>query len=263
MEAALKIAGTGLRVAEHWLEVISHDVANAQTPGFKRLNVQFGELVSRAAPAPPAATETAAGPVNASGLVGLGARNLGDAIDFSDGALQATGHPLDLAIRGPGFIEVALPTGELAYARGGQLRVDAEGRLALRSGPVLTAQIAVPADVGELAIDVDGRVKGKVASSGEVLDLGQLLLARVADPSAMEPLGDGLYAPTERSGDALALTPGKDGAGKLLQGYVEASNADLTAALTDLMLAQRAFQLNARIIQAADNALEIVANLKR
>jgi len=252
---ALYIAGSGLTAAERGLTVVAHNVANMQVAGFKRISAQFSELISR-----PAATD---GSGNAQApLTGLGTRVADNIIEFSPGALQPTGSPLDIAIQGDGFIEVELPNGEYALSRGGRLEVDADGRLALASGEVIGADIRVPEDASELKIETDGRVRARVGEASEYVELGQLMLSKVANPSAMRPLGNGLYMVTESSGEALAHAPSEIG-GEFVQGFLEGANVDLVQQMAQLVVAQRTYQVNARIIQAADRLLETVNNLQR
>lgn len=256
---ALHIASTALRANEAWIGSIAHNIANLQTPGFKRVSVQFSELVHQQQ-----ATAASVGSVPNKLLSGLGTRLRDSVIEFGAGSVQPTGVPTDVAIQGNGFFEVVHPdTGELVYTRVGRLTVNAEGQLALRSGHVLSGAISVPPDVTELFIASDGTVKGRVGNSTEQIDLGELTLARVLDPGAMRPAGDGFYAVTEQSGEAATQQPGTEGVGTLLAGHLEGANVDLQREMTELVMAQRAYQLNARIIQTAASVMETMNNLER
>jgi flagellar basal-body rod protein FlgG len=254
---AIQIAGSALHATGHWIDVISQNLANINTPAYKRASVQFAELVRPADPMVEATAE------RRNVAAGFGTHMLPNRVEFLAGPLQATGIPTDVAIQGSGLLEVTRSNGELAYTRVGRLRVDADGRLALPTGELLTSDIVVPAEITEIAIGPDGRAAGRVGESPETVELGQLMLARVADPGAMQPLGNGLYATTEASGDAIVQAPGEDGMGTLLAEHLEASNVDLNATMSQLLLAQRAYQLNARVIQVFDTMYEAVMNIKR
>lgn len=250
---AVHIATSGLTANQSWIDSISNNVANMQTTAFKRSQVNFQSIVK------------AQGGLPAAPLLPAGAGvALGQAtIDFSPGAMRATNLPYDLAIQGNGFFEVALASGETLFTRVGNFRVNAQGQLALPGGEVLAGDILIPPDVKAVQIQADGVVKARLGESGELQELGMLRLAMFAQPAQLESVGNGLYRAGTAAGAVEYRTPGEEGAGLLLQGQLEVSNVDLVSEMTDLVLAQRAYQLNARILQTSDQVLETINNLRR
>lgn len=254
---ALNIASSALAANQAWIDSISNNVANMQTIGFKRSEVNFHDRVRDVA------VRDEAGATTLMSHAGAGVQ-VGEPVQvFSPGTVRATGNELDLAIQGDGFFEVALPTGELAYTRAGRFHVDADGQLALADGQVLSGDVRVPPDVGRLQIKQDGQVQGTVSETGEVINLGQLQLVRFASAEQLSKLSDGLYRPSELSGEPVYAEPGRDGLGALLQGSIEMSNVNLIDEMSGLVLAQRAYQMNARLLQASDQVLETINNLRR
>ncbi|HET7370767.1 MAG TPA: flagellar basal-body rod protein FlgG [Gammaproteobacteria bacterium] len=256
---ALYIARTGLEAQQAYLNVISNNVANLRTPGFKKGRVNFVDIASRnsilanADPMQSPATQ----------LTGNGTAIASTQRVFSEGALRATGGPLDLAIKGPGFFEVASANGRMAYTRAGRLHIDKEGYLAVADGSRLSADIRIPPDASSVTITAKGAVRAHVAGRNGTIQIGRLDLVRFMNPGGLTPIGNSEYRPTQASGEPLYGRPGNTGLGTLEQGYLEASNVDMNSAMTNLMLAQRAYQLDARVIQVADQVLETINNLRR
>lgn len=254
---ALSIASSGLTANQAWIDSISNNVANMQTIGYKRSQVNFHDMVRQVS------TRDESGAVTSAMLSGAGIQ-AGQATQvFSPGTIRESGNGLDLAIQGDGFFEVALPTGELAYTRAGRFHRDADGQLALSGGQVLTSDLRIPPDASKLLIKQDGMVQATIVETGEVINLGQVQLAKFASAENLQKLSDGMYRPTQLSGAAAYAEPGRDGQGVLLQGYVEMSNVNLIDEMSGLVLAQRAYQMNARLLQASDQILETINNLRR
>lgn len=254
---ALSIAASGLTANQAWIDSISNNVANMQTVGYKRSQVDFHDMVRQSQ-----ATDAGGRPTDQM-LMGAGIRAGAMSQVFSPGTIRESGNALDVAIQGDGFFEVTLATGELAYTRAGRFHLDADGQLALSTGQVLSGGVRVPPDVSSLEIKQDGTVQGKIVETGELIDLGQVHLASFGSAENLAKLGDGMYRPTELSGSATYSEPGRDGQGVLLQGYVEMSNVNLIDEMSGLVLAQRAYQMNARLLQAGDQILETINNLRR
>lgn len=254
---ALSIASAGLTANQTWIDSISNNVANMQTIGYKRSQVNFRDMVRQVT------TRDEAGGMSETLLSGAGIRALPPTQVFSPGPVRESGNALDLAIQGDGFFEVALPTGELAYTRAGRFHLDAEGQLAMNEGQTLTADLRVPPDARNLLIKQNGLVQATIVETGEVITVGQLQLAKFASAEGLKKLSDGLYRPTASSGEAIYTEPGREGQGVLLQGYVEMSNVNLIDEMSGLVLAQRAYQMNARLLQASDQILETINNLRR
>jgi flagellar basal-body rod protein FlgG len=179
------------------------------------------------------------------------------------GALTQTNAPLDVAINGNGFIEVTRADGSPAYTRAGSLMVNTQGMLATRTGEVLAAKIAVPPDAAAVSIADDGHVYAMPANSTTPTDLGQIDLVSFENPDGMQAVGGTLYVPGPQAGDPHSGAPNTDGLGSLQSGYLESSNVDMTTELTTLMLAQRGFELNSRVVQASDQMLQTVNSLYR
>jgi flagellar basal-body rod protein FlgG len=254
---ALSIASSGLAANQAWIDSISNNVANMQTIGYKRSEVNFHDMVREVA----VRDETGATDTQLNAGAGI---QVSDPVQiFSPGTVRATDNPLDLAIQGDGFFEVALTTGELAYTRAGRFHLDGDGQLALGNGQVLSSDLRVSPDIGKVVIKPDGQVQGTITETGEVINIGQIQLARFASADRLQKLSDGLYRPTEMSGEAVYAEPGRDGQGTLLQGSVEMSNVNLIDEMSGLVLAQRAYQMNARLLQASDQILETINNLRR
>ncbi|HEU4652743.1 MAG TPA: flagellar hook-basal body complex protein, partial [Steroidobacteraceae bacterium] len=179
------------------------------------------------------------------------------------GELRQSNEPLDLAIDGPGFFEVLRADGTPAYTRAGKLHVNQDGLLAAADGSVLSAQIQIPSDAQQIHIEADGRVSVLVADDDTPVEVGRIELATFANPAALKAAGGGLYVADSDTGDAQVAAPGEQGTGTLRQGFVEASNVQMADELVSMMLAQRSFELNARVVQAADQMLSITNSLYR
>lgn len=249
---AISIANSGLSAQQKYLDTISSNIANMQTMGYKKENINFSDLVASNVSANNTVTQQ-----------GIGVASINTDTDFANGDVQTTNQPYHFAIQGKGFFEVEQADGSLAYTRVGLFHVNAEGRLALGNGQALTADVRIPPDVERVVLGSDGTLTGKVIGTGEVLDLGRIELTRFENDSQLKKIGDGLYKPTERSGQPEYGEIASDGMGKLLQGHLEMSNVDLVSEITNLIMAQRAYQLNARVLQAGDQIMETINNLRR
>jgi flagellar basal-body rod protein FlgG len=258
MNDAMYIAATGLQTQQLNVDTIANNMANAVTPGFKSGRVNFQELMHRDALQTAGAVGDAGSGIARGTGVGVGSLLK----NFSAGEVKATGNELDLAIRGDGFIEVQLGDGSTGYWRGGTVQVTAEGWLATSQGQLIKPQIRVGKDAKGLLITPEGRVLHRAEGVRDV-ELGQLDLHVFSDPSGLRVLGDGLYQSTSGSGDAMPLRPGADGAGTFMQGYAEQSNVKLVDEMVNLMLAQRAYEMNVKVIQAADEMLGMSNNMRK
>lgn len=254
MNGAFYIGATGLRAQERALGVAANNIANMNTPGFKRSQIRFSELMS----AQPASDGLSRAPFGrASGVAALEASPV-----FEQGELRATGSAFDIAVEGDGFIEVLGPEGQSLLWRGGTLSVSADGLLATADGLPLRALITVPEGVSELRIGRDGTVSGLVAGDAVATELGRIDLMAVRDLASLESLSGGLY----RAGSADAasvMVPGEDGAGTIVQGAIEASNVALSNEMVTLMLMQRAYAASAQALQAGDQLMGIANGLRR
>ena len=251
---ALYISATGLRSQQAQIDVISNNVSNMQTPGFKKSRVNFAEISSPAT--------DGADPTQGQSK-GAGTRVLSTLPIFSEGELRLTQNPTDLAISGTGFFELDTDAGEKVYTRSGQFRINDEGRLTTINGLRLTQDLQIPPDARDLLISPTGEVTALLGNDTVRSQIGSIELSTFAAPDSLQSIGDNTFAPTEASGAASPGKPGDTGYGKLQQGSLEMANVNLIDEMTNLMLAQRAYQMNARVLQASDQILETINNLRR
>lgn len=256
---ALYIANTGLRTQQTQLDVIANNVVNMNTAGFKKTRLSFADLTYRNVNLPEVRPADAKG----GSMIGSGISVAATRPEFSGGEIRQTNNPLDVAIQGNGFFEVILANGETRYTRAGQLKLDSDGYLASMMGDRLSAGIQIPPDAEEIEIATNGEVRVRLTGETEPVSLGTIELARFVNTSGLEPAGNGYYTATEDSGATFFAPSGDTDTGGLMQGYLEMSNVDLTEEMTNLMLAQRAYQLNARLLQTSDQVLETINNLRR
>ncbi|WP_332819481.1 flagellar hook-basal body protein [Sphingopyxis sp.] len=257
MNQALEIAAVSLRAQQRALETMANNIANVNTPAFKRSDVIFAEVVGNG-PAPVNRTEEIArNAMLQSGGVHFAAR---DMISLQ-GEMRPTGNALDIAVDGRGFIELAGPDGQTWLWRGGRLTVNRDGYLAAADGGVLQSLIAVPDDASELTIGRDGVVAAKTAD-GDTVELGQIMLVRVDSDASLERAKPGLYRTLDEARVTEAVA-GEDGTGTIEQGMTEESNVDFSAAMVQLLMIQRAYAANAQVVQAADQISSLSNNLKR
>ncbi len=250
---ALYISATGLRSQQEQIDVISNNVANMQTPGFKRGRVNFAEI----------AAPFAGNGATAAAAHGGGTRVLSTSTLFGAGDLRPTGNALDLAIDGEGFFELETPAGDRVYTRAGQFRVDREGYVVSVNGMRLAQGLQIPPDAADVRIGLDGEISARLGTDTTRSIIGTVELAVLAAPDALVSAGDNVFAVTDASGEPTIGRPGEAGFGRLHQGYVEMANVELVDEMTTLVMAQRAYQLNARVLQASDQLLETINNLRR
>lgn len=261
MLRSLHTAATGMEAQELKMDVVANNLANAGTTGFKRVRAEFEDLLSETIRAPQA-PDPRGGTEPAPLQVGLGVRAGATSRDFGQGDLVATGNSLDVAIEGAGFFRVLRPNGEPAYTRAGNFRVDAAGRLVTQRGELLDPAIDVPPDAVDLTIRPDGTVLARAADATAAEEIGTLELATFVNPNGLLALGGNLFAASEASGEPLHRRPGEEGAGTLLQGHLEGANVKAVEEMIDLIATQRAYELNARVIQTADEMLQRLAALR-
>ncbi|HEY6124778.1 MAG TPA: flagellar basal-body rod protein FlgG [Steroidobacteraceae bacterium] len=258
MTDALYVGATGMRAHQTQVDTIANNVANVNTVGFRRESVNFSSVMA-------ALQSGATDPLGSQLRETLQSRGAGAIaslqLSTQAGELKQTQAPLDVAIDGAGFFEVLLPDGTPAYTRAGALSLNSEGMLA-GAGLPLSARIAVPSDTRDLRITNDGRVMATVADRSDV-ELGNIELAAFANPAGLQSIGDNLYQATGASGEMQLGAPGEAGNGQLRQGFLESSNVQLVDELVSLMLAQRGFEMNSKIVQAADQMLGITNSLYR
>jgi len=259
---ALNIAATGMTAQQMRVEVISNNLANMSTTGFNTRRAEFADLHYQQLRRP-GSINASDGTVVPTGIqVGLGVKPVAVSVQLSQGALTQTNGDLDLAIEGGGYIEVALPNGESAFTRDGGLKRSADGQVVTADGFPVVPEATIPEDAISISINPDGEIYAYFADQVEAELLGRLTLASFTNPQGLEAMGDNLFRETEASGPATVGDPGTDGLGILRQGYLEDSSVDAVREITDLIEAQRAYELNAKVITAADQMMSATSQVR-
>ncbi len=260
MIRSLWIAKTGLDAQQTQMDVISNNLANVSTSGFKRARAVFEDLLYQTIRQPGAqSSEQTQLP---SGLqIGTGVKPVATERIFTQGNLQQTGNAKDVAIQGGGFFQVLMPDGTTSYTRDGSFQTDANGQLVTSSGYAVQPAITVPADAQTLTIARDGTVSVTQPGSSTPTTIGTLQLAMFINPAGLQSLGENLYAETASSGTPSASAPGSNGAGVLNQGYVETSNVNVVEELVNMIQTQRAYEINSKAIQTSDQMLQRLTQL--
>jgi flagellar basal-body rod protein FlgG len=262
MIRALYSAATGMLSQQLNIDVIANNLANVNTAGFKKGRADFQELLYQTIREPgSASTSTTQSPTGIQ--VGLGVRPAAVQRLFLQGSLVQTGNPLDLAVEGDGFFQVQLQTGETAYTRAGSFKIDNQSRLVTSDGDPLEPAITVPLDAEEIAVGQDGIVTASLPGQSAPSQIGQLQIARFANPAGMRAVGRNLSEETESGGTPQVGTPGEDGRGTILQGFVEQSNVSVVEELISLIVGQRAYEVTSRAITAADEMLRVTNAIVR
>jgi flagellar basal-body rod protein FlgG len=243
------------------LDVTANNIANVSTNGFKKGRAEFADLMYQ--------TVRSAGSATGNGTtapdaveIGMGTRLAATSRELGQGELHATGNQLDIAIEGNGYLPVTLPNGETAYTRNGALHTSAEGRLVTSEGFAVAGDITIPADAQTLTIGADGTVSATLPGESQPVELGQIQIAMFANPGGLAAQGGTLFRETSASGTAVIGAPGEGGAGTIRQGMLEVSNVNVVEEMIDLISGQRAYEINSRVIRAADEMLGQTAQLR-
>jgi flagellar basal-body rod protein FlgG len=260
MIRSLWISKTGLEAQQTQMDVISNNLANVSTSGFKRARAVFEDLLYQTIRQPGAqSSEQTQLP---SGLqIGTGVKPVATERIFTQGNLQQTGNAKDVAIQGNGFFQVLMPDGTTTYTRDGSFQLDANGQLVTASGYPIQPAITLPADTQTLTIANDGVVSVTQAGSSTPVTVGTLQLAMFVNPAGLQSLGENLYAETASSGTPSTNTPGSNGAGTLNQAYVETSNVNVVEEMVNMIQTQRAYEINSKAIQTSDQMLARLTQL--
>lgn len=259
---ALYIASTGMSAQERNVEVISNNIANMRTTGYKRQRAEFQDLLYQQITRAGAQTSDQGTMVPAGLEIGSGVRTVASPRVMSQGSVNMTEGELDVAVRGEGFFMIQLPDGRTAYTRDGSFERDADGQLVNSSGYPVTPGITIPGNAKGVSISSDGIVQAFLGTDSTPTQLGQLQLARFVNKSGLESMGDNLFLETAASGPAQVAVPNTDGSGDLLQGYLEMANVNSVTEIADLIAAQRAYEMNARVISGADQMMQATSQLR-
>lgn len=260
MMKSLWIAKTGLTAQQSQLDVIANNLANVGTSGFKRSRAVFEDLMYQTIRTPGA--QSSQQTQIAAGLqIGTGVRPVATERLFSQGNLQQTSNPKDIAIRGQGFFQVLMPDGSTAYTRDGSFQVSSEGQLVTASGYPIQPGVTIPSNAQDITFGSDGTITVTQPSSSAHLQVGSLQLVQFSNPAGLESRGENLYVETPASGTPNAATPGTNGTGVLMQGYVETSNVNVVEELVNMIQTQRAYEINSKVINVADQMLQKLGQL--
>lgn len=257
---SLWISKTGMEAQQTQLDVISHNLANVSTTGFKRANAVFEDLMYQNLRQVGAnSTEQSQLPTGLQ--LGLGVRTVATSRAFTQGSMQQTNNQLDVAIKGNGFFQVTQPDGTIGYTRDGSFQVDAQGRIVTSSGLPVANGITVPPTATNVSIANDGTVTATVSGNATPQNLGTLALAHFVNPAGLEPKGENLFAETAASGQPNGGTAGTNGLGTIMQGFLETSNVNVVQELVSMIQTQRAYEMNSKAIQTSDQMLQKLGQL--
>lgn len=263
MIRALYTAASGMTAQQMNVDNIAHNLANANTAGFKMRRAQFQDLLYQNL-IQPGASASQQSSVPTGLQLGLGTRAASNEIIFSQGDFAQTNNPLDVVIQGRGFFQIRRANGELAYTRSGSFHLNRDGALVTSDGETLDPQVTIPQDAQSITIATDGTVSFTQPGQTAAQTAGQIQLANFQNPAGLNSLGRNLYTPTDASGDAVVGTPGgQEGLGTLLQGYTEQSNVSVVEEFINLIVSQRAYEANSKVVKAADEMYQQVNNVTR
>jgi len=261
MIRALYTAASGMLAQQLNLDDIANNLANASTTGFHSRRLQFQDLIYQSVVSPgSAATQQTTIPAGLQ--IGLGTRPASSELLQNEGDFDNTGNPLDLAIQGQGYFQVTLPTGDLAYTRSGAFHMDQNGNVVTANGDPLTPNITIPSNALTITVGTDGTVSITLPAQAQSQQVGAIQLATFANPGGLNSVGTDLFQPTTASGDAILGTPGgSDGLGSIQQGNLEESNVNVVTEFVNMILAQRSYEANSRVIKAADEMFQTINGL--
>ncbi|UOE99923.1 flagellar basal-body rod protein FlgG [Bdellovibrio bacteriovorus] len=261
MLKSLNTAATGMAAQQTNMDVIANNIANVSTNGFKRSRAEFEDLMYQTQKEPGTASgENAYSPNGVQ--TGLGVRTAAIQKDFAGGSAQVTKNPLDLQIEGSGFFQVLTPDGQVGYTRDGAFKKDPNGRIVDKNGNVLQPEITVPPDVAGLEIAATGEVRVIQGLNDAPTTIGQIDIVNFVNPAGLKAMGKNVFTQTPSSGQAIASRPGLNGTGYLSQGQLEASNVNIVDEMVNMITSQRAYETNSKVIQASDQMLQSINNLR-
>jgi len=262
MIKAMNTAATGMVAQQTSIDNIANNLANVNTTGFKKARIEFQDILYQNFRK--AGTATAIGaeaPVNLD--VGYGTRAVATSREFSPGSVTITKNPTDLSIAGNGFFQIRMPDGTTAYTRDGSLKISSDGQLVTADGFVMTPEVTIPEDATDLSVAIDGQVFVMVVGNDIPQQIGQIELARFINPAGLSAVGHNLFRETPASGTPITGTPGNEGLGTIDQGHLETSNVSVVDEMVNMIMAQRAYEINSKVIQTSDDMSQTINNLKR
>jgi flagellar basal-body rod protein FlgG len=257
---SLWISKTGMEAQQMQLDVISNNLANVSTNGFKKAHAVFEDLMYQNLRQ--VGSNTAEQSTLPTGLqVGLGVRTVATSRSFSQGSMQQTSNNLDVAVQGNGFFQVTMPDGTTGYTRDGSFQLDSQGRMVNANGLLVQGGITVPANATNLSVAANGTVTASIPGTTSPQSIGTITLASFVNPAGLEPKGQNLYQESAASGQPNAGTAGSNGLGSIMQGFVETSNVNVVQELVSMIQTQRAYEMNSKAIQTSDQMLQKLAQL--
>ena len=259
---SLNIAGTGMMAQQTNVEVISNNLANMSTTGYKRRRAEFQDLIYQNLRRAGSQSSDAGNILPSGAQIGLGVKTAAIYRIAEQGSLTETSNSFDLAIRGNGYFQVTLPSGETAYTRDGTFGLSAEGVMVTAEGYVLQPGITIPAAARDVTINANGEVLAKIDGQVNPQNVGQVQLAIFANEGGLDAIGENMLLATPSSGQPQAGNPGAVGYGQVLQGFVESSNVNVVQEITSLITAQRAYEMNSKVITASDEMLSTLSRLR-
>ena len=262
MMRALWTAGSGMVAQQANIDVISNNLANVNTTGFKRSRSDFQDLMYQTV-RQAGASSGGDNQIPTGIQIGLGVRQVSTSKLYTSGNPQSTGNTYDMAIQGDGFFQVTLSDGTLAYTRDGSFKVDSQGRIGTVDGSQIEPALTIPTGAKNVEIAADGTVSATLPNNTESQQVGQIQLVRFINPAGLESVGQNLLKETSASGTPTVATPGQDGSGTIVQRYLESSNVQVVEEMVNMIVAQRAYEMNSKAITTSDEMLSTAAGLKR
>jgi flagellar basal-body rod protein FlgG len=262
MIKAMRTAASGMYAQQLNVDTIANNLANVNTTGYKKSKVEFQDVLYTKLRSSGAETPGASKvPVGLD--VGYGTSPVATQRFFTEGNLQQTGNPLDVSIEGDGFFQILMPSGEIGYTRDGSFKMSADGQLVTTDGFYLQPSITIPENSESISVTADGLVSAKVSGTADPQEVGQLELAKFINPAGMEAIGHNLFLASSSSGSPILGTPSLEGFGSTNQGYLEMSNVEVVEEMVNMIMAQRAYEINSKAIQTSDEMSQLASNLKR
>ncbi|NMW25201.1 flagellar basal-body rod protein FlgG [Rhodanobacter soli] len=259
MFSSLWVAKTGLDAQQTRMDVISNNLANANTTGYKSARASFQDLVYQNLRQPGGqTTEQTQAPAGL--MLGTGVRVVGSEKLFTQGNIEQTGNSLDVAVQGRGFLQVTMPDGTIAYTRDGSLHMDQNGQIVTANGYAVDPAVSIPANAQSITIGSDGTISVSLPGQAATQQIGTVQLADFINPAGLQPNGDNLYLETASSGSPQIGQPGLNGLGTLAQGALESSNVNVVEQMVDMIETQRTYEMNSKAVSAADSMLQFLTN---